>query len=143
MSFQEITIIGFLGRDPEMQYTTAGQAMTNFSMATNRRFRDSQGVTVKETTWFQVTVWDRQAENANIFLKKGSQVMVKGRLNPDPVSGSPRIWERKDGQPAASYEVTAREIVYLGGFNGGEAQPTRTSSAESPQTGPIDTDIPF
>lgn len=143
MSFQEITIIGFLGRDPEMQYTSAGQAMTNFSMATNRRYRDSQGVTVKETTWFQVTTWDRQAENANTYLQKGSQVMVKGRLNPDPESGSPRIWERKDGQPAASYDVIAREIVYLAGYNSEYGLSSPDSSVASPQTRPIDTDIPF
>ncbi len=143
MSYQEITIIGYLGKNPEMHYTPGGQAVTSFSVAANRRYRDAQGETVKETTWFKVVTWDRQAENAHTYLQKGSQVMVKGRLNPDPESGSPRIWERKDGLPAASYEVTAREIIYLGGYSGEDGQPSHTGNVAATQNGPIDTAIPF
>ena len=71
MSYQEITLIGFLGRDPEMRYTPGGQAVANFPLAVNRRYRDGQGELVKETLWFQITAWDRLAENANQFLEKG------------------------------------------------------------------------
>ncbi len=143
MSYQEVTIIGYLGRAPEMRLTPSGQAVASFSLAANRRFRDGQGQLVKETTWFQVTAWERQAENASQYLQKGSQVMVRGRLNPDPESGSPRIWERRDGSPAASYEVTAREIIYLGGHDATDEQISQPGSAPTPENNLIDTEIPF
>ena len=137
MSYQEITIVGYLGRDPEMRFTPGGAAVTSFPLAVNRRYRSAQGEALKETTWFQVTAWERQAENANQYLHKGSQVMVKGRLNPDPETGSPRIFERRDGSPAASYEVTAREIIYLGGSQNGHGAETRPEDELS------EADIPF
>ena len=133
MSYQEITLIGFLGRDPEMRYTPGGQAVANFPLAVNRRYRDGQGELVKETLWFQITAWDRLAENANQFLEKGSQIMVKGRLNADPETGAPRIWERKDGSPGASYEVTAREIIFLTGRDAGESQESSPASTPTPR----------
>ncbi len=143
MSYQEVTIIGYLGRAPEMRQTSSGQAVATFSLAANRRFRDAQGQLVKETTWFQVTAWDRQAENACQYLQKGNQVMVRGRLNPDAESGSPRIWERRDGSPAASYEVTAREIIYLGGQDASGEPSSHPGSSSSPDTDLIDPEIPF
>jgi single-strand DNA-binding protein len=138
MSFHEVTIVGNLGRDPDLHYTPGGQAVANFPLAANRRFRNPQGEAVKETVWFQVTAWERQAENAVQYLKKGSQVMVKGRLTPDPETGAPRLWERRDGNPAASYEVTAREIVYLNGRDAGS-----NGETPAPVAGVIDEDIPF
>jgi single-strand DNA-binding protein len=137
MSYHEITIIGHLGNDPTVLHP-GGQAVANFSLAANRRHRNPQGETVKETIWFQVTAWERQAENAAQYLHKGSQVMVKGRLAPDPETGHPRLWERRDGSPAASYDVTAREIIYLGGHDG-----DATSEAPIANAGAIDADIPF
>ena len=138
MSYHEITIIGHLGCDPDMRYTPGGQAVANFALAANRRHRNPQGEMVKETIWFQVTAWERQAENAAQYLHKGSPVMVKGRLTPDPETGHPRLWERRDGSPAASYEVTAREIIYLGGRDG-----VPEGESPVPSAGAIDADIPF
>ena len=143
MSYHEITIIGYLGRDPEMHYTPAGVAVTSFPLAANRRYRDAQGELVKETVWFQVTAWERQGENANQYLKKGSQAMVKGRLNPDPQTGGPRIWDRRDGSPGASYEVTAREIIYLSGRDPNNVQESTFSNVSGLNNQFIDNDIPF
>ena len=113
MSFQTIIIVGRLGKDPEMRYTPNGQAVTSFSVATDRRWTDSAGVKQKETAWFRVSVWGKMAESTNTYLKKGSQVVVEGRLNVDPKSGGPRIFNRQDGTAGSSFEVTAQNVRFL------------------------------
>jgi single-strand DNA-binding protein len=118
MSHQFTLIVGYLGRDPEMDYTASGQARTRFSVATNRKYKDPSGEEVKETTWFNVTAWGKQAETCNAYLHKGSQVLVQGRLVPDPDTGSPHIWSRHDGTPASSFEVSAETVRFLGANNG-------------------------
>jgi single-strand DNA-binding protein len=115
MSYQKLVIVGNLGRDPEMRYTPSGQAVTNLSVATNRSYNNSNGERVKETTWFRVSVWGRQAEACNQYLKTGSQVLVEGRMNQDNETGGPRIWTGDDGQPRASFEITARQVTFLSG----------------------------
>lgn len=111
--YHTIIVVGNLGRDPEMRYTPSGQAVTNFSVATNRQYTASSGESVKETTWFRISAWGRLAETTNQFLRKGSRVLVEGRLNPDPATGGPRIWNRQDGSSAASFEVTANVVRFL------------------------------
>ena len=115
MSYHKITIVGNLGRDPEMRYTPGGQAVTNFNVASNRQYTTSNGERVKEPVWFRVSAWGRQAETVNQYLKTGSQVLVEGRMNPDKETGGPRIWNRQDGTAAASFEVTADRVVFLSG----------------------------
>lgn len=119
MSYHKITIVGNLGRDPEMRYTPSGQAVTNFNVASNRQYTASNGEKVKETVWFRVSAWGRQAETCNQYLKTGSQVLVEGRMTPDKASGGPRIWTRQDGTPASSYEITADRVVFLTSRGGG------------------------
>jgi single-strand DNA-binding protein len=129
--YQKIIVVGNLGGDPTMQYFSDGTAVTNFSMATNRKWTDRQtGEVQEETTWFRVTVRGRQAEAANTYLSKGRQVMVEGRLRPDPTSGGPRLWTRQDGTVAASFELTASEVKFLGG--NGESGPTAQNDSEIP-----------
>ena len=111
--YQKLVIVGNLGTDPEMRYTPSGQAVTNFSVATNRGYTSSDGNKVDETTWFRVSVWDRQAEACNQYLRQGRRVLVEGRLNSDQTTGGPKIWNRKDGSPAASYEITAVTVKFL------------------------------
>jgi single-strand DNA-binding protein len=113
MSYQKIVIVGNLGRDPEMRYTPGGQAVTNFNMATNRQYTASNGERVKETTWFRISAWGRQAETCNQYLKMGSRVLVEGRLNPDKETGAPRVYERRDGSTGSSYEITAERVVFM------------------------------
>jgi single-strand DNA-binding protein len=119
--FQQITIVGYLGNDPVMRFTPSGQAVTSFSIATTNSYTNNTGQKVDETTWFRVSVWGAQAESCNQYLKKGSPVLVLGRMKPDPQSGGPRVFTRKDGSTGASFEVTAQNVRFLpkGGDSGG------------------------
>lgn len=112
--FHKVILVGNLGRDPEMRYTPSGQAVSNLSVATNRTYTDSSGNQVKETVWFRVAVWGKQAEACHQYLRKGRQVLVEGRLTPDE-NGNPRIWTGQDGTARASFEVTAQTVRFLGG----------------------------
>jgi len=111
--YQKIIIAGNLGRDPEMRYTPSGQAVTNFSVATNRQYTASDGQLVKETTWFRISAWGRLAETCNQYLRRGSKVLIEGRLNADPQSGGPRVYNRQDGSTGASFEITAETVRFL------------------------------
>lgn len=110
--YQTILLVGNLGKEPEMRFTPSGHPVTTLSVATNRRYHDSSGQPVKETTWFRVSVWGKQAEACNEFLHKGSKVLVEGRLTPDPQTGNPRLWE-SNGRTGALYEVTASAVRFL------------------------------
>ena len=114
--YQKVIVVGYLGRDPEMRYMPDGTAVTNFSIATNRRWTDrASGEPRDETTWFRVSVWGRQAETANEYLSKGSQVLVEGRLEVDPQTGGPRLFTRQDGSVGTSYELRAFNFRFIGG----------------------------
>lgn len=114
--YHTIILVGNLGRDPEMRYTPSGQAVTNFNVATNRQYTASDGTQVKETIWFRVSTWGRSAEVCNQYLRKGSKVLVEGRLIPDPKTGGPRVWQGQNG-PGASFEVSASMVRFLPGRN--------------------------
>ena len=117
--YQKLIITGNLGNDPEMRYMADGQAVTNFSVACNRRWTDrATGEQQEEVTWFRVSVWGRQAEAANQYLLKGRQVLIEGRLRPDPNTGGPRLWTRNDGSVGTSFEVVADRVQFLGSGNG-------------------------
>ena len=114
--YQYTIIIGNVGREPELRYTQSGVAVCDFSVAVNRTWSDrNTSEKREETTWFRVSTWGRQAETANEYLKKGSQVLVEGRLKPDPTTGSPRLWTRQDGTVAASFEIQADLVRFIGG----------------------------
>jgi len=113
MTYQQIIVVGNLGRDPEMRYTPAGKAVTNFSVADGRKWTDRDGVEHDETLWFRVSVWDKQAEACNQYLKKGSMVLVEGRITGDPETGGPKIYPRNDGFAGASFEISATTVRFL------------------------------
>lgn len=113
MSYHTLVIVGNLGRDPEMRYTPNGNAVTSINVASNRVYTDGTGQRVKETTWFRVSVWGKQAENVSNYLQKGSMVLVEGELRPDRETGGPRTYTRNDGSVGASYEVRARTVRFL------------------------------
>ncbi len=133
--YHKIIIVGNLGRDPEMRYTPDGTPVTTFSVATNRRWTNSDGTPGEETVWFRITTWRRQAEVAAQYLSKGRQVMIEGRLRPDPATGGPRVYQRQDGSYGAQFEVTADRVIFLGGRGGGDNE-----MAAPPAEGE---DIPF
>ena len=106
MSLNKCMIIGNLGRDREMRYTPSGQAVTQFTVAVNRNYKDAQGERQEETEWFRVVAWARQAEFAAEYLRKGSKVYIEGRLQT-------RQWEGQDGQKRYTTELVANTIQNL------------------------------
>lgn len=132
-----IIIAGNVGKEPEMRYTPSGQAVTSFSVATNREYTAANGEKAKETIWFRIATWGKLAEVCNQYVKKGSKVLIEGRLTPDKKTGSPRVWTKQDGSSGASFEVNASTVRFLSST--GEFLHQETQSEELP---PED-DIPF
>lgn len=141
--YHTIIIVGNLGRDPEMRYTPSGQAVTNFSVATSRQYTGGNGEQVKETIWFRVSTWGKQAETCNQYLRKGSKVLVEGRLVPEASTGGPRIWTRQDGTPAASFEVSANTVRFLSSRADDEGGYAPSEYSSGGQPGETDDHIPF
>ena len=106
MSLNKCMIIGNLGRDPEMRYTPGGQAVTQFSVATNRNFKDQQGEWQSEAEWFRVVVWGDQGERAAENLRKGHKVYVEGRIQT-------RQWEDQTGNKRYTTELIANRVSSL------------------------------
>jgi len=107
MSFNKITIVGYLGQDPKMRYTPQGTAVCNFSVATTEKRKNGSGEMEEHTIWFRVTAWGRQAEVAAEYLAKGRQVYVEGRLRLEEYTD-------REGYPRTSPEVNASDIHFLG-----------------------------
>jgi single-strand DNA-binding protein len=142
VSMNKITIIGHLGRDPEMRYTPQGAAVTDFSVATSRRYTDNTGERREETDWFRVSAWRQLAELCNQYLQKGSLVYVEGRLHV-------RQYEANDGTTRFSSDVFASDVRFLnrpdrdseGASGGGYGGP---SSGFGQGAGPSEPDdLPF
>ncbi len=151
----KVIIVGNLGQDPETRYMPSGAAVTNFTVATNESWKDKQTGEQKERTeWHRVAMFNRLAEIAAEYLRKGSQVYIEGKLRT-------RKWQGQDGQDRYTTEIIADEMQMLGGrgggggggsfggggggsYGGGGGQKGGGGSAP-PQPGPddFDDDIPF
>ena len=125
----KMLVIGNLGSDPEMRYTSGGVPVTSFSVATNRRYTTASGDQRDETEWFRVTAWRQLAEQCNQFLTKGRQVDVEGRL-------STSSWQGQDGQNRTSLEINAVRVVFLSGGGGGEQGGPRSQGGQGYQGDP-------
>ncbi|GJM42740.1 MAG: hypothetical protein DHS20C20_30220 [Ardenticatenaceae bacterium] len=142
--YQKLIIVGNLGSDPEMRYMPDGQAVTNFSLACNRRWTDrATNQPQEEVTWYRISVWGAQAEAVNQYLRKGRQVLVEGRLRPDPDTGGPRLWTRNDGSMGASFEVVANQVQFLGSNGNGNGNDANGHGIESNLPAQEEDDIPF
>lgn len=148
--YNKTIVVGHLGKNPEMRYTPSGQAVTSFSVAVSRQYTTGNGEQVKETTWFRASAWGKTAENCNKYLKKGSKVLVEGRLVPDKATGGPRIWTRQDGSSGASFELSAAVVVFLSPRGDGteaehhmEEEGMFSGEFEGTQQQPPEDDIPF
>jgi single-strand DNA-binding protein len=108
MSVNKVILVGRLGRDPETRYTSGGQAVANFSVATDETYKDRNGERQKRTEWHKIVVWAKQAEIAQQYLKKGSLVFIEGRIQS-------REWQDKEGQKRTSFEIVATNFRMLGG----------------------------
>jgi single-strand DNA-binding protein len=120
---------GNLGRDPEMRYTPSGQAVASFSVASNRKYKNAGGENVKETTWYRCSAWGKTAETCNQYLKKGSKVIVTGRLTPDKATGGPKVFTKQDGKASASFDVNVESVTFISGTKTTDEQPTGTEYA--------------
>ncbi len=118
--YQKLVIVGNLGRDPEMRYMSDGTAVTNFSVATSRKWTNRDGQLQEETTWFRISVWGKQGENVNQYLHKGAKVLVEGRLRPDE-NGSPRTYTGQDGIVRATFDIHAETVRFLSTNSGGNS----------------------
>lgn len=108
MSVNKVILVGRLGRDPETRYTSAGQAVANFTLATDESYKDRNGERQKRTEWHRIVVWGKQAEIAQQYLRKGSLIFVEGRIQS-------REWQDKEGQKRTAFEIVATSFRMLGG----------------------------
>jgi single-strand DNA-binding protein len=136
MSVNKVILVGRLGRDPETRYTGGGQAVANFSVATDETYKDRNGERQKRTEWHKIVVWGKQAEIAQQYLKKGSLVFIEGRIQS-------REWQDKEGQKRTSFEIVASNFRMLGGRGdgggsgaGSGAGGSRSGGDEFDQAGP-------
>jgi single-strand DNA-binding protein len=141
MSFNKIILVGNLGRDPELRYTPQGTPVCTFSMATNERRKDKSGEMQDQTTWFRVTLWNRQAETASQYLTKGKPVYIEGRLRVEE-------WTDRDGKARYTLEVFGTDMQFIGGGRSEEPVAARAAAADSgaeqqQQPEMSDDDIPF
>jgi len=114
MSVNKVILVGRLGRDPETRFTSGGQAVANFSIATDESYKDRNGERQKRTEWHKIVVWGKQAEIAQQYLKKGSLLFLEGRIQS-------REWQDKEGQKRTSFEIVATNFRMLGGRGDGAA----------------------
>jgi single-strand DNA-binding protein len=149
-SVNKVILIGNLGRDPEVRYAPSGGAICNITLATTRSWKNKEsGERQEETEWHRVVLYDRLAEIAGEYLKKGRSVYIEGRLKT-------RKWTDKDGVEKYTTEVIAQELTLLGGRQDGAsdgAQAAPASRAPAPASRPaakssagfddMDSDIPF
>ncbi|MBN2383148.1 single-stranded DNA-binding protein [bacterium] len=127
-SFNRVTLVGNLVRDPELKYIPSGTPICTFSIAVNRKYK--QGEEWKESTCFiDIETWGRQAETAGEYLKKGRMVLIDGRIEQDR-------WETQDGSKRSKHKIVANQIVFL---SSGRDQDLPTDTSEKP----VDDDIPF
>jgi len=152
-SVNKVILIGNLGKDPEVKYTPSGTPVAKLTLATNERYKDKNGEWQDRTEWHNVVLWQRLAEIAGEYLKKGGKVYIEGRLQT-------RSWEDKQtNQKKYMTEVVANDLVLLGGRGegggessgghsrgaaGGNTFDQRVPEPEPAGSGPIsDEDIPF
>jgi single-strand DNA-binding protein len=127
-SVNKVILVGHLGRDAETKFTPGGAAVTRFSVATNRRWKDKEsGEWKEETDWSNVVLW--RSENLANYLTKGKQLYVEGRLQT-------RSYEDKDGKKVYATEVVADDVILLGGQGGGGARSAGDESSQQPVSQP-------
>jgi len=135
MSVNKVILIGNLGSDPELRYTSGGVAVAKFSIATSEKFTDKQGATQERTEWHRVVAWRKLAEVCGQYLKKGKQVYIEGKIRTES-------WEQ-DGVKRYSVEIVADTMRMLSNGNGGSSQPSPANPNQDMVGGISESDIPF
>lgn len=134
-SVNKVILLGHLGKDPDVKYTPQGTPVARFSLATNERYKDKAGQWQDRTEWHNIVVWQRLAEIAGEYLKKGRQVYIEGRLRTDS-------WEDKtSGEKKYKTEIVATDLVLLGG-GAGAGEEGRSSRGAAPARNEMDQRTP-
>ncbi len=132
----KVTLIGNLGKDPELKYTNSGVAVATFSLATSDSWKDQEGNMQERTEWHNIVAWRKLAEICGQYLKKGSQVYIEGKIQT-------RSYNDKEGVKKYITEIVADQLLMLGG-GGGRPQAEQGDSAPMPEPAPSkDEDLPF
>lgn len=131
----KVFLLGHLGQDPELKYTPAGVAVASFSLATNESYKDKADKEVSKTEWHRLVVWNKQAEIAAEYLKKGAQIFVEGKLQT-------RSWE-KDGQKHYMTEIVVLNFQMLGRKSDGGAESPAPSDEQAPLVQDGEEGLPF
>ena len=136
-SVNKVTLIGNLGKDPELRYTSSGVAVATFSMATSESWKDPEGNTQERTQWHSIVAWRKLAEIVGEYLKKGSKIYLEGRLQY-------RNYDDKNGVKRYVTEIVMDEMVMLDSRGGGASQQQDSGSSQLPEeTGGKVDDLPF
>lgn len=107
-SLNKVLLIGHLGKDPELRFVQSGQAVANFSLATNEKWKDKEGNDQERVTWHRIVIWGRLAETVAQHLKKGSQIYLEGKIQT-------REWKTREGEKRLTTEVVGHSVQFLGG----------------------------
>jgi single-strand DNA-binding protein len=135
-SVNKVILIGRLGRDPELRYTQGGQAVANFTLATNERYSNKSGEQQERTEWHRIVAWGKTGELCAQYLSKGRNVYVEGRLQT-------REWEDKEGQKRTTTEIVAQNVTFLDSARSGASGGANADSQRDPAAPPASDDIPF
>jgi single-strand DNA-binding protein len=135
MSVNKVILVGNLGRDPETRYTGAGQAVCNFTLATNETYKDRNGERQKRTEWHRIVAWQKRAEFAQQYLKKGSLIYLEGSIRS-------REWTDKEGQKHTTVEIIASEFRFIGSKSDSASAGARSSAASAAPAGDFDHEAP-
>ena len=151
-SVNKVILVGNLGKDPEVRYTTNGEAVASVTLATTDKWKDKQGQAQEKTEWHNLSFFGRQAEIAGEYLRKGSPIYVEGRISTDK-------WQDKEGKDRYTTKIIVQQMQMLGSKSGGGnfevvEKPTTSTKTELPTTSnpprtketrldDFDDDIPF
>lgn len=132
-SVNKAILVGNLGADPEIRYTSSGQGVANFRIATNRVYTDRNGQRQEQTEWHNIVAWGKLAEICERYLKKGNAVYIEGRIQT-------RSWEDQSGQKRWTTEIVTQQMTMLGSAGGvrGDFERDETAAGEEKYTGPPD-----
>ena len=123
MSVNKVILVGNLGKDPELRYTSSGKAVCNFTVATSERYKDQDGEAQEKTEWHSIVVWEKLAEICGKYLEKGKQIYREGKLQT-------RKWQDRDGNDRYTTEVVCYSMQMLGRKDDNDRPEPRSQQSE-------------
>jgi single-strand DNA-binding protein len=149
-SYQHIQIAGKIAKEPEMRFTPAGKEVTSISIPVEESWLNASGERVKVTTWYRVTFWEKSAIFVNTWSKKGTAVLITGKLVVDPATGGPKMYDKTDGSKGTSFEIQPDTIVLLANAktkdkvgSGISAEQEHQVTEDPASAMPAESDLPF